>query len=120
MSKKILTIIGARPQFIKATVVSRVIAATKGLEEILIGREQGENIYIPEDSFVSRKHARIIFDDNNYFLEDLNSANGTCLNRSRIEKKTQISDGDIITIGHTDLKLSIGLNVKYKSRQKIS
>lgn len=33
---KICTIIGARPQFIKAAVVSRVIASTNGLQEIII------------------------------------------------------------------------------------
>ncbi|MBE0508552.1 MAG: UDP-N-acetylglucosamine 2-epimerase (non-hydrolyzing) [Marinospirillum sp.] len=33
---KILTIIGARPQFIKASVVSRAIAQTEGIEEIML------------------------------------------------------------------------------------
>ena len=33
---KILTIIGARPQFIKASVVSRAIAQTSGIEEIML------------------------------------------------------------------------------------
>ncbi|WP_342639115.1 non-hydrolyzing UDP-N-acetylglucosamine 2-epimerase [Vibrio metschnikovii] len=34
--KKILTIIGARPQFIKASVVSRAIQQTEGIEEIML------------------------------------------------------------------------------------
>ncbi len=33
---KLLTIIGARPQFIKAAAVSRAIAKTPGLKEILV------------------------------------------------------------------------------------
>ncbi|WP_324254681.1 UDP-N-acetylglucosamine 2-epimerase [Halomonas sp. KAO] len=33
---RILTIIGARPQFIKASVVSRAIAQTDGIEEIVL------------------------------------------------------------------------------------
>lgn len=34
--KKILTVLGARPQFIKASVVSHAIAATVGLKEVLV------------------------------------------------------------------------------------
>jgi len=33
---KILSVIGARPQFIKAAAVSRVLRTTKGMEEILV------------------------------------------------------------------------------------
>ena len=32
---KIITIIGARPQFVKAAVVSRVLAVAEGVEEII-------------------------------------------------------------------------------------
>ena len=33
---KILTVLGARPQFIKASVVSHAIAQTQGLSEVLV------------------------------------------------------------------------------------
>ena len=33
---RIMTVIGARPQFIKAGVVSRAISATDGLQEIIV------------------------------------------------------------------------------------
>ena len=36
MSKKIFTVIGARPQFIKAAVVSRALTETEGIEELIV------------------------------------------------------------------------------------
>ncbi|AHV93297.1 non-hydrolyzing UDP-N-acetylglucosamine 2-epimerase [Bordetella holmesii] len=36
MSKKVLTVLGARPQFIKASVVSAAIAAHPGLQEVVV------------------------------------------------------------------------------------
>lgn len=36
MEKKVVTIVGARPQFIKAAVVSRVIQAAQGLQEVMV------------------------------------------------------------------------------------
>ena len=34
--KNIFTVVGARPQFIKAAAVSRAIAQTKGITEVLV------------------------------------------------------------------------------------
>jgi UDP-GlcNAc3NAcA epimerase len=44
--KKIVTIIGARPQFVKAAVVSRAIAAQPDLEEVIVhtGQHYGHNM----------------------------------------------------------------------------
>lgn len=36
MSKKIFTVIGARPQFIKAAVVSRALSASEGMRELIV------------------------------------------------------------------------------------
>lgn len=33
---KVVTIIGARPQFVKAAVVSRVLAEAQGVEEVIV------------------------------------------------------------------------------------
>ena len=79
----------------------------KGTDEIFIGRDTEMNICLSEDPFVSRKHAKISFENDKYFIEDLGSTNGTYLNKTRVENKTQITDGNIITIGHTDLQLRI-------------
>ncbi|WP_272896748.1 hypothetical protein [Aeromonas cavernicola] len=43
-----LTVIGARPQFIKACVVSRAMAQHSGLTEIIVHTGQHFNAYISE------------------------------------------------------------------------
>ena len=63
-----------------------------------IGRGEGNNIVI-SDPEVSRKHAVIYYEDGGFVIEDLDSRNGTFLNRRRI-KKERIEDGDKIKIGN--------------------
>jgi pSer/pThr/pTyr-binding forkhead associated (FHA) protein len=64
---------------------------------ISIGRAKDNDIVIDNLS-VSRNHARIRRQGNSYVLTDLNSSNGTFVNKVRITK-TEILDGDVIAIG---------------------
>ena len=61
----------------------------------------------PDRVWCSRQHAVIFFEGGQMFLEDLNSANGTYLNRARVYpgQKQQLSVNDIIQIGNVQLKL---------------
>lgn len=79
----------------------------KGMGEISIGRDQDMNVCISDDDFVSRKHARIVYEADNYSIEDLNSTNGTYVNREKISRKTRLCDGDIISIGHTEMEFRV-------------
>jgi hypothetical protein len=59
---------------------------------------------------VSRRHARIIFADGKYALEDLGSTNGTFINRGkRLSPGTRqpLNDGDEIIVGKTFLRFQI-------------
>lgn len=67
-------------------------------KENTIGRDENNSICI-KDRFMSKFHAKIIFDENMYFLEDLNSANGTLLNDELIKDAIELKSGDIIKIG---------------------
>ena len=69
-------------------------------DEILIGREQGSALQIDSPG-VSRKHARLAFQDNQYLIEDLGSSNGTFVNGERISKPRPLKNGDMIGIGRT-------------------
>ena len=60
-----------------------------------IGRENICDITIP-DRQVSRQHARIVWEAQGAFLEDLGSKNGTCLNGQRVEGRQALHEGDEI------------------------
>ena len=63
-----------------------------------IGRAPDCEIQI-EDYAVSRRHAKIIAEDDRYFIEDLKSRNRTYLNDQSIEDgRQQLSDGDRLTV----------------------
>lgn len=61
----------------------------------------------PDRIWSSRQHACIYFQDGVLTIEDLNSSNGTFVNRSRIypNQKRTLQVGDIIQIGTVQLKV---------------
>jgi hypothetical protein len=61
----------------------------------------------PDRVWCSRQHAVIVFDDNRLTIEDLNSANGTYVNRTRVYpgQKRPLSVNDVIQIGTVQLKV---------------
>ncbi|MBC8588749.1 FHA domain-containing protein [Paratissierella segnis] len=70
-------------------------------EKLTFGRNQSNDIYI-KDPFVSKRHFQIIEDEGDYYLEDLDSANGTYLNQEKIEDVVKLRNGDIIKISNIE------------------
>jgi DNA-binding winged helix-turn-helix (wHTH) protein len=66
--------------------------------ENVIGRDDGVTLWI-DDNSVSRRHARIVVDEQGAVLEDLGSKNGTLLRGERVESPARLVDEDLITIG---------------------
>ncbi|MBN1631092.1 MAG: FHA domain-containing protein [Thermoleophilia bacterium] len=64
---------------------------------LTIGRSPHSDLFL-DDVTVSRHHARILHDESGFLVEDLNSLNGTYVNRKRIERH-QLLDGDELQIG---------------------
>ena len=55
-----------------------------------LGRESARtDIAIPDEA-ISKKHARILLIDDQWFLEDLNSSNGTFVDANRISEQTPL------------------------------
>lgn len=71
-----------------------------------IGRTNGNDLVISGRT-VSRRHARLWFADGRWFLEDLQSANGTLVNNVRIYQPVMLNDGDVINFGDEVVVFSI-------------
>lgn len=70
-------------------------------DAITLGRHGDNNIVI-KDPFISKRHFQIMEDEGDYYLEDLNSANGTYLNGDKIFDVVKLNDGDIIRVGQIE------------------
>lgn len=66
-------------------------------DDVHIGRDPDCGIVIP-DRQVSRFHTRIYREDDQIWIEDLASKNGTYVNGNQIWDKTKLEDGDLIQI----------------------
>lgn len=72
----------------------------------IIGRvPQVADIVFPDDD-MSRHHAAISYAQGTFFLEDLESTNGTFVNNRRI-RKIRISAQDVIRVGPHELRLVV-------------
>lgn len=71
---------------------------------ILIGRAEDSTLVL-DDDYASTRHARLLQQGQEYFLEDLGSTNGTYLDRARISTPTPVPIGVPIRIGRTVLEL---------------
>lgn len=68
---------------------------------ITIGRKKGNDIQIM-DKFMSSEHAKITMDEEEYFLEDVGSVNGTYLNGTQIQDVVRLKSGDRIGLGQVE------------------
>ena len=67
-------------------------------DEFIIGRDESANFMIV-DSTISKRHAVITKENNEYYITDLESRNGTTVNNKVLKGKTQLLDGYQITFG---------------------
>ncbi len=67
---------------------------------LTVGRSKEDCDIFCNDAIMSRKHFRIISEeDGKFYVEDLGSRNGTHVNGSRISQKTELHSGDDIKAG---------------------
>jgi hypothetical protein len=71
--------------------------------ECVLGRQRECGIVI-RDGAASRKHARIFQAEGAWWVEDLDSANGSKLNGARFEGRRGLRNGDAIRIGEAEVQ----------------
>ncbi len=64
-----------------------------------VGRTSDNGISFPDDSNVSRYHAEIETREDDYWVKDLGSSNGTTVGGKRVEGEMLLKDGDEIVLG---------------------
>lgn len=74
--------------------------------EIIIGREESCDIFMP-DPIISSRHARLVYRNAHWWIEDLLSTNGTFLNDERVESPAILINGDELRIGKSILLVEI-------------
>jgi predicted component of type VI protein secretion system len=77
-----------------------------GEGEISLGRSQSANVSV-KDASVSRNHALMQAKSGRLTVKDLNSSNGTFLNGMRIFAEAELHDGDMLTLGESEMRVRI-------------
>jgi pSer/pThr/pTyr-binding forkhead associated (FHA) protein len=73
-------------------------------DEITVGRAAGCQVTV-DDTYVSQLHARVFTRDNQLFVEDLGSTNGTYLNRTKVAGPMVMQKNDRLQVGNTVLEV---------------
>ena len=73
-----------------------------------VGRHDSNSIVFSDDKSMSKQHFVILFDEGKYSIEDSKSSYGTFVNGNKIDKKTDVQDGDVIKAGNSMFWFVIG------------
>ena len=73
--------------------------------DIIIGRAPDCSIVLTDD-YISSKHTRLRQVDGTWFVEDLQSTNGTWINRGRISAAVALAPDMVISVGRTKIKVT--------------
>ena len=74
-------------------------------DQMVIGRSMSSDVAI-NDRFLSRHHARLRREGEDWLIEDLGSRNGTFVNGARVDVATAVHPGDIITMSASVIRVS--------------
>ncbi|MFC4224365.1 FHA domain-containing protein FhaB/FipA [Lysinibacter cavernae] len=73
-------------------------------DPLTIGRSSESSLVI-RDEYTSTHHARLVLQNGQWILHDLDSTNGTFLDNVRVTRPVAVSPGSTVTIGKTSFEL---------------
>jgi len=80
--------------------------------QYIVGRDSEAGLVVSRSS-VSRQHARLFAaQDGSWWVEDMNSTNGTFVNETRVTRGTQLADSDQVRFGDAIYKFLAGSNIE--------
>jgi FHA domain len=71
-----------------------------------LGRSADADVRL-DDRYASGIHARVFNRGGGYFVEDMNSTNGTLLNSRELHGEAELRGGDVIRIGDTEFRFEV-------------
>jgi pSer/pThr/pTyr-binding forkhead associated (FHA) protein len=79
-----------------------------GAQPVTIGRAPDNDLHV-DNLAVSSHHAKIFAEEGRLIVEDLNSMNGTFVNRTRVHpgQKRPLQVNDVIQVGTVHLKVKV-------------
>lgn len=85
--------------------------------EVMIGRDTNCDLSVMDEA-LSAHHARVIFHHGQWWLEDLDSTNGTFLNHEKLSVPAVVITGDEFKCGNTLFNIRINLDEKLSTVKK--
>jgi hypothetical protein len=92
-----------RGETVEPAAVLLALDWTGGQGELILGRHHACDV-VRSDPSVSRRHARLIFRDGTWVLQDLDSTNGTMINGVPVGR-CALRAGDRLSLGDEELRI---------------
>ena len=88
-------------------------------EPVTIGREPDNKVALPL-GVLSRHHAKVFFENGSWFVEDLDSANGSFFRGKQLAPnvKTELVNGDVIHFGTVAMSICLAASAEVKVVEK--
>ena len=71
----------------------------------MIGRSDDVDLVV-SDTSISRRHAMVVKRDDNFYLSDLGSTNGSFINKEQVIDPTRLAEGDKVALGSVVFKFT--------------